>query len=73
MLFAVIKGVPRGKVNAEVDRRLELAGLTSVGLSKVGSFSGGMKRRLSVALATIGDPKVQSIQCFFVVLFIVLI
>lgn len=33
-------------------------GLKDVGNQKVGEFSGGMKRRLSVAISAIGDPKI---------------
>merc|ERR1711871_1178473 len=58
VLFATIKGVPLSNVNSEVSERLSFVGLLGQAKhQKVGTFSGGMKRRLSVALATIGDPK----------------
>jgi ABC-type multidrug transport system ATPase subunit len=37
---------------------LEKVGIDDVKDSQVGSFSGGMKRRLSVAISAIGNPKV---------------
>jgi ABC-2 type transport system ATP-binding protein len=41
-----------------VDEVLELVGLTSVGKKAVGKFSLGMKQRLGLAGALLGDPKV---------------
>ena len=35
---------------------LDQVNLSDVKNAQVGSFSGGMKRRLSVAISTIGDP-----------------
>jgi ABC-type multidrug transport system ATPase subunit len=40
------------------EERLYAVRLLAVADQKVSTFSGGMKRRLSVMLATIGDPKV---------------
>jgi ABC-type multidrug transport system ATPase subunit len=58
VLFATIKGVAPENVDDEVRQRLSFVGLLEqAAVQKVGTFSGGMKRRLSVALATIGDPK----------------
>lgn len=57
-LFAALKGVPRGGRDAEVARRLEQVGLTDVGGRAAGLYSGGMRRRLSVALALVADPKI---------------
>jgi ABC-type multidrug transport system ATPase subunit len=37
---------------------LEQVKLTEAGNVRAGSYSGGMKRRLSVAIALIGDPKI---------------
>lgn len=37
---------------------LELVNLSDVGRKKIGAFSGGMKQRLGIAQALIGDPKV---------------
>lgn len=37
---------------------LEQVKLTEAANVRAGSYSGGMKRRLSVAIALIGDPKI---------------
>lgn len=57
LLFSRVKGIPSYLIDAEVHDKLELVGLTHVANEKAGSFSGGMKRRLSVAVSCIGDPK----------------
>ncbi|MBR7033569.1 MAG: ATP-binding cassette domain-containing protein [Clostridia bacterium] len=41
---------------AEADRLLEKVGLSGVGKKKAGAFSLGMKQRLGIALALVGDP-----------------
>ena len=40
------------------DQLLEQVKLVEAGNVRAGSYSGGMKRRLSVAIALIGDPKI---------------
>lgn len=40
------------------DGRLKDVGLIKSGTLSVGQYSGGMRRRMSVALSTIGDPKI---------------
>lgn len=57
-LFAAVKGVPPSRVNEEVSRVLLEVRLASVRHRSVGGFSGGMKRRLSVAIAALGSPAV---------------
>jgi ABC-type Na+ transport system ATPase subunit NatA len=37
--------------------------LTYAAMQRAGSYSGGMKRRLSVAIALLGDPKVCGWEC----------
>jgi ABC-type multidrug transport system ATPase subunit len=56
-LFAQLKGLD-GDINAEVDQRLKDVALTAAANAAAGSFSGGMKRRLSVAIALVGDPRI---------------
>ncbi|KNC50005.1 uncharacterized protein AMSG_11907 [Thecamonas trahens ATCC 50062] len=56
-LFAHIRGVPWSKVEAMVEEKLEAVRLTNVGSRPAGTYSGGMRRRLSVAIATIGDVR----------------
>jgi ABC-type multidrug transport system ATPase subunit len=57
-LFASIKGLPRKVRSIEADLLLEEVKLTEAGNITAGAYSGGMKRRLSVSLALLGDPKV---------------
>lgn len=57
-LFARFKGVARTDLGAHVDNLLNAVDLLDEGDSPVGTFSGGMKRRLSVACASVGDVKV---------------
>lgn len=57
-LFAALKGVPRALRDAEVEARLSQVSLLDVGGRYAGQYSGGMRRRLSVALALVADPKI---------------
>jgi ABC-2 type transport system ATP-binding protein len=45
-------------VLAEANKRIEEVRLTESANQRAGAFSGGMKRRLSVAVALIGNPEV---------------
>ena len=47
-----------GLPDAEADRVLELVGLAGAGRKKAGSFSTGMKGRLALAQALLGEPEV---------------
>jgi len=55
-------GKTHGMSSDEVKRRsgelLKLMGLTERGKDRVGKFSGGMKRRLSIAMAMVHDPSI---------------
>jgi len=57
-LFGSIKGLPKESISTEADKRLEEVRLTQSANQRAGAFSGGMKRRLSVAIALIGNPEV---------------
>jgi len=52
-----LPGVPRRERAARIDAQLELAGLTERQSSRVGTFSGGMKRRLAIARQMMHDPE----------------
>ena len=53
----MIRGVPREQVNKIAEERLKKLRLWRRKDDRAGSFSGGMRRRLSMVLSTIGDPK----------------
>ena len=57
-LFAGLGGVSKDEMADTVQEWLESVDLDSVQNTRVSSFSGGMKRRLSVAMSTIGDSKI---------------
>ena len=57
-IFSKIKGVPPEEIEEKSNELLKQVGLEDVKTAHVGSFSGGMKRRISVAISAIGDPKV---------------
>ncbi|XP_060170118.1 ABC transporter A family member 2-like [Lycium barbarum] len=57
-LFANIKGLPPAEIDTVVAQLLSQSKITKVAAKmRSSSYSGGMKRRLSVAAALIGDPK----------------
>ena len=58
IMFCKIKGIPALLIAGTIDSKLKSVKLFDVKKGRVGSFSGGMKRRLSVAIACIGDPQV---------------
>ena len=53
-----LKGMKGKVLHAQVDEVLELTNLSAVRHKKVGGFSGGMKQRVLLAQALLGDPKV---------------
>jgi len=57
-LFAALGSVPKASLNARVDYVLEKVGLTEEADRRVGKYSGGMKRRVSIAMAIVANPKV---------------
>jgi ABC-type multidrug transport system ATPase subunit len=58
MLFGRLKGVNRHSLAQQAASRLEEVRLSDVADAQVRTFSGGMKRRLSVAVSLIGNPLV---------------
>ena len=57
-IFAEFKDVPGQELESEVARCLEIAGLEERREDKVKSLSGGMVRRMGIAQAFMGNPKV---------------
>lgn len=56
--MARLKKLPGKSIRSEITRVLELTNLTDVRHGKIGSFSGGMKQRVLLAQAMLGEPKV---------------
>ncbi|GAM17764.1 hypothetical protein SAMD00019534_009390 [Acytostelium subglobosum LB1] len=57
-LFAKLKGVPAKEIEESIATSLEEVGLTDKTDVPSSDLSGGMKRRLSLAMAFIGDPSI---------------
>jgi len=57
-IFGHIKGLPAASVKEEATALLEKVKLTSAARQMSSTYSGGMKRRLSVAISLLGDPKI---------------
>ncbi len=55
---AALKRIPAEERDEQIGRMLELTGLSDVAGRKIRAYSGGMKRRLGVAQALIGNPKI---------------
>jgi ABC-type multidrug transport system ATPase subunit len=57
-MFSKIKGVQNHVIEQQTDEILKQVNLYDVKHAQVGTFSGGMKRRLSVAFSAIGNPRI---------------
>ena len=57
-LQTMLQGIPRAERPGRVDALLERVGLDFAADRKVGGYSGGMKRRLDLALALVHRPRV---------------
>jgi ABC-2 type transport system ATP-binding protein len=56
--IGILKGITDGKARrAQIDELLELVRLADVANRKIKTFSGGMKRRVGIAQAMLGNPK----------------
>jgi len=58
LLQAVLYGLPRSMHADKAGELLERVGLTAAGNRRVGTYSGGMRRRLDLALSLIHEPSV---------------
>ena len=58
LYMAALKGIPRDRAKKRAEELLEVAGLSEVAAKKIKTFSGGMKQRVLLAQALLGDPKV---------------
>jgi ABC-2 type transport system ATP-binding protein len=57
-LQAVLYGIPANQTKARAGELLERVGLSAAGDRRVGTYSGGMRRRLDLALSLIHQPTV---------------
>ena len=57
-IYGRLKGLRKRELHAQAAELLESVKLTSAARTRTGAYSGGMRRRLSVALALLGDPLV---------------
>ena len=55
--MAVLKGIHREYAEQQIKHLLEVVELSDVSRKKIKTFSGGMKQRLGIAQAFLGDPK----------------
>ena len=57
-LQTALHGMPKAERRARGDELLERVGLSEAADRKVGGYSGGMKRRLDLALALVHRPRI---------------
>lgn len=57
-LFGELYSVPKAALHARADYVLEKVGLLEEARRRVSKYSGGMKRRVSIAMALVTDPKI---------------
>jgi ABC-2 type transport system ATP-binding protein len=58
LLQATLQGLPSAERRARTNALLERVGLTQAADRRVGGYSGGMKRRLDLALALVHSPRI---------------
>ena len=56
--MADVKQLPRKQSNQQIEILLELVNLSEVAHKKLGGFSGGMRQRILLCQALLGDPKI---------------
>jgi len=56
--MADLKGIRGKEAKRQINELLEIVNLTKFAYSKIGGFSGGMKQRVLLAQALLGDPKI---------------
>ena len=58
LYMAAVKGLPKSDALRKTEELIELVGLGPAARKKVRTYSGGMKQRLGIAQALLGDPQV---------------
>lgn len=56
--IAILKGLEKEKLKSEIERVLKLTNLTEHSQKAIKQLSGGMVRRLGIAQALLGDPRI---------------
>ncbi|KAL4593276.1 ATP-binding cassette sub-family A member 3 [Arapaima gigas] len=59
LFYVQLKGYPHAKIGEEVDRTIRILNLEDKRSARSKTLSGGMKRKLSIGIALIGDSKVS--------------
>jgi ATP-binding cassette, subfamily A (ABC1), member 3 len=57
-LYAAIKGIPKDKREQLISKKIKEMNLTEFEHIPAGTYSGGNKRKLSVAIAMLGNPSI---------------
>ena len=57
-LFGNLHGLPKDFIKKQTENLLQKVGLEEAGSRKAGKYSGGMIRRVSLAMALVSDPEV---------------
>src|SRR5271169_5852356 len=57
-LFGALYSIPKEALGARIDKIMEKVGLLDEAGRRAGKYSGGMKRRVSIAMALVHDPKI---------------
>ena len=55
--MAALKGIPKKEVRDEIERVVSYVNMQEAADRAIGSYSGGMKQRILIAQAILGDPK----------------
>src|SRR5947209_3044305 len=58
LLSATLHGIPGSEAKRRAQDLLERVGLTRAGARRVGTYSGGMRRRLDLGMALVHEPRV---------------
>lgn len=58
MYFGALYGISKKELKSKINALLDVLGLAHVIHKKVGKFSGGMKRRVNLAIGIINDPDI---------------
>ncbi len=58
LYMASLKGISRKDAKIQADKLLKTVSLSNVAHKKIGEFSGGMKQRVLLAQALMGDPEI---------------